>query len=88
MHALQRVGYNGDDNDLADLAETVLSVNELQQTTVDTRLNPHLWNEMSIEDKRSWQHTPRDLKKFLVSQLNQAAPAPTQAGLKPPLCPI
>ena len=41
---------------------------------------------MPIKDKRSWQRAPSDLKKILASQLNQTAPAPTQADLKPPPC--
>ena len=53
MHALQHVGYNSDDDDLADLKETVFSVNKMRQTVVDTRLKSHLWNEMSISNNLS-----------------------------------
>ena len=58
MHALQQVGYDDDGDNLADLADTVLSVNKICQTNEDTCLKPHLWNEMMLDDKRSWQQTP------------------------------
>ena len=50
MHALHELGYDGDNDDIADLVNTFLSVNEVRQTTADTRLEPHVWNKMSVDD--------------------------------------
>ena len=54
MHALQQIGYHGDDDELAKIANSFLSINEVRQNPVDTRLEPHVWNKMSADDRRSW----------------------------------
>ena len=58
MHALQQLGYDGDDGDddeIAGLASTFLSVNKVRQIIADTWLEPHIWNKMLVDDRRSWQ---------------------------------
>ena len=64
MHALQQVGYNCEDDDLAALADTVLSVTKMRWTNDDTRLQSHFWNKMTDDTKQSWARTPHDLKKL------------------------
>ena len=40
MHALQQIGYHGDDDELAEIADTFLYVNKVRQSLLTLGWNP------------------------------------------------